>query len=186
MMSSSREPPRAWFRREGRARTLARGRDGWQDDTGWWDRRPPRPRKVPIITGRLTEHACKARWGLSLNLTCRAGGAPPQERATSAAHVHCIDVEKDRRKGPLTQGRTHEKTEEEARSDWTCSPMVGQSSGTLPTRVQILVLAPFPGFSRIYRRYALSGKRHSHRWRGAIGDFGNLQICQCSVLRRCS
>jgi hypothetical protein len=30
--------------------------------------------------------------------------------------------------------------------DWTCSPMVGRSSGTLPTRVQILVLAPFPGF----------------------------------------
>ena len=26
-----------------------------------------------------------------------------------------------------------------------CSPMVGRSSGTLPTRVQILVLAPFPG-----------------------------------------
>jgi hypothetical protein len=31
-------------------------------------------------------------------------------------------------------------------SDWTCSPMVERSSGTLPTRVQILVLAPFPGF----------------------------------------
>jgi hypothetical protein len=30
--------------------------------------------------------------------------------------------------------------------DWACSPMVGRSSGTLPTRVQILVLAPFPGF----------------------------------------
>ena len=26
-----------------------------------------------------------------------------------------------------------------------CSPMVGRSSGTLPTRVQILVLASFPG-----------------------------------------
>ena len=26
-----------------------------------------------------------------------------------------------------------------------CSPMVGRSSGTLPTRVQILVLAPFLG-----------------------------------------
>jgi hypothetical protein len=56
--------------------------------------------------------------------------------------------------------------------------MVGQSSGTLPTRVQILVLAPFPGFSRIYWRYALSGKRRSRRRRGAIGDFGNLQICR--------
>jgi hypothetical protein len=53
--------------------------------------------------------------------------------------------------------------------------MVGRSSGTLPTRVQILVLAPFLGFSRIYRRYALSGKRRSHRRRGANGDFGNLR-----------
>jgi hypothetical protein len=30
--------------------------------------------------------------------------------------------------------------------EWACSPMVEWSSGTLPTRVQILVLAPFPGF----------------------------------------
>jgi hypothetical protein len=30
--------------------------------------------------------------------------------------------------------------------EWACSPMIGRSSGTLPTRVQILVLAPFPGF----------------------------------------
>jgi hypothetical protein len=52
--------------------------------------------------------------------------------------------------------------------------MVGRSSGTLSTKVQILVLAPFPGFSMIYRRYALSGKRRSRRRRGAIGDFGNL------------
>jgi hypothetical protein len=51
---------------------------------------------------------------------------------------------------------------------------------------QILVLAPFPGFSRIYRRYALSGKRRSHRRRDAIGYFENLQICRCLVLRRCS
>jgi hypothetical protein len=35
--------------------------------------------------------------------------------------------------------------------DWACSPMVGRSRGTLPTSVQILVLAPFPGFSKIYR-----------------------------------
>jgi hypothetical protein len=69
--------------------------------------------------------------------------------------------------------------------DWACSPMVGRSSGTLLTRVQILVLAPFPGFFRIYRRYALNGKRRSRRRRGAIGDFGNLQNCRCSVLRRC-
>jgi hypothetical protein len=41
------------------------------------------------------------------------------------------------------------------------SQMVGRSSGTLPTRVQILVLAPFPEFSRIYWCYALSGKRRS-------------------------
>jgi hypothetical protein len=71
-------------------------------------------------------------------------------------------------------------------SVWACSPMVGRSSGTLPTRVQILVLAPFPRFSRIYRHYALSGKRRSRQRRGTIGDFGNLQICRCSVLRRCS
>jgi hypothetical protein len=64
--------------------------------------------------------------------------------------------------------------------------MVGRSSGTLPTRIQILVLAPFSGFSRIYRCYALSGKRRSCRRRGAIGDFRNLQICRCSVFRRCS
>jgi hypothetical protein len=77
--------------------------------------------------------------------------------------------------------------------NWACSPMVGRSSGTLPTRVQIIVLAPFPEFSRIYWRHALlppswnvSGKRHSRRRRGAIGDFRNLQICRCSVLRRCS
>jgi hypothetical protein len=30
--------------------------------------------------------------------------------------------------------------------EWACSPMVGWSSETLPTRVQILVLAPFYGF----------------------------------------
>jgi hypothetical protein len=70
--------------------------------------------------------------------------------------------------------------------DWARSPMVERSSGTLPTRVQILVLAPFSEFSRIYRCYALSGKRCSRRRRGAIGDFGNLQICRCSVLRRSS
>jgi hypothetical protein len=55
-----------------------------------------------------------------------------------------------------------------------------------PTRVQIVVLTLFPEFSSIYRRYALSGKRCSLRRRGAIGDFGNLQICLCSVLRRYS
>jgi hypothetical protein len=37
-----------------------------------------------------------------------------------------------------------------------------------------MVLAPFPGFSRIYRHYALSGKRRARRRRGAIGDFENL------------
>jgi hypothetical protein len=42
--------------------------------------------------------------------------------------------------------------------DWACSPMVGRSSGTLCNRVQILVLAPFPAFFRIYWRYALSSK----------------------------
>jgi hypothetical protein len=69
---------------------------------------------------------------------------------------------------------------------WACSPIVGRSSRTLRTRVQILVLASFPGFSRIYRCYALSGKRRSRRRRDAIGDFENLQLCRCSVLRRCS
>jgi hypothetical protein len=37
--------------------------------------------------------------------------------------------------------------------------MVRKSSGTLPIRIQILVLAPFPGISMIYRRYELSGER---------------------------
>jgi hypothetical protein len=37
--------------------------------------------------------------------------------------------------------------------------MVEQSGRTLPTRVQILVLALFSEFFRIYWRYALSGKR---------------------------
>jgi hypothetical protein len=42
--------------------------------------------------------------------------------------------------------------------DWACSPMVGRSSGTLPTRVQILMLAPFSWiYSGIFRRYTLSG-----------------------------
>jgi hypothetical protein len=41
--------------------------------------------------------------------------------------------------------------------------MEGGSGGTLSTRVQILVLAPFIGFSKIYQRYALSGKRRSRR-----------------------
>jgi hypothetical protein len=66
----------------------------------------------------------------------------------------------------------------------TCSPMVGRSSGTQPTRVQILVLASFLESFRIYRRYALSGKRRSRRRRGAIGDFGNLQICRWWIYRR--
>jgi hypothetical protein len=70
--------------------------------------------------------------------------------------------------------------------DSAYSPIVERSSRTLVTRVQILMLALFPGFSRIYRRYALSGKRRSRRRRDAIGDFGKLQICRCSVLRRCS
>jgi hypothetical protein len=52
--------------------------------------------------------------------------------------------------------------------------MVGQSSGTLPTMVQILVLAPFSEFFRIYRRYALSGKRRSRRRRDAISDSGGV------------
>jgi hypothetical protein len=56
--------------------------------------------------------------------------------------------------------------------EWACSPMVRRSSGTLPTR--------------IYRRYALSGKRRSRRRRGANGDFGNFQMYRSSVLRRCS
>jgi hypothetical protein len=34
--------------------------------------------------------------------------------------------------------------------------MVGRSSGTQPTRVQILVLAHVPRFFRIYRRYVVS------------------------------
>jgi hypothetical protein len=42
--------------------------------------------------------------------------------------------------------------------------MVGQTSGMIPTRVQILVLAPFPEYFRIYRRYALSCKRRSRHW----------------------
>ena len=54
----------------------------------------------------------------------------------------------------------------------------------LPTRVQVLdlarVLTLFWIYSRIFRRYALSGKRRSRRQRGANGDFGNLQICRSS------
>jgi hypothetical protein len=33
-------------------------------------------------------------------------------------------------------------------------------------------------FLKIYRRYALSGKRHSRRQLGANVDFGYLQICR--------
>jgi hypothetical protein len=64
------------------------------------------------------------------------------------------------------------RTKYHYQSDWVCSPMIGRSSGTLPTRVQILVLAPFLGFSRIYRRYTLSGKRRSRRRRGAYVSSG--------------
>jgi hypothetical protein len=64
--------------------------------------------------------------------------------------------------------------------EWACSPMVGRSSGMLPTRVQILVLAHFFWiYSGIFRRYALSGKRRSRRRRGVSGDFSNLQTCRC-------
>jgi hypothetical protein len=70
-------------------------------------------------------------------------------------------------------------TEKHAAGEWSCSPMVGRSSGMLPNRVQILMLAPFLGiFCRIYRRYALIGKWRSRQQQGANGDFGNLQICQ--------
>ena len=44
----------------------------------------------------------------------------------------------------------------------------------------------FWDFLRIYRCYTLSGKRRFRRRRGDSGDFENLQICRCSVLRRCS
>jgi hypothetical protein len=54
--------------------------------------------------------------------------------------------------------------------------MVRRSSWTLPTKIQILVLAHFPAIFRIFRRYALSGKCHSQRQRGANGDFKNLLI----------
>ncbi|CAN6196470.1 unnamed protein product [Urochloa humidicola] len=56
------------------------------------------------------------------------------------------------------------------------SPMVGRSSGTLPIRVQILVLAPFLGFLPGFnRRYSFSGRRRARRQRGANGDFVNLE-----------
>jgi hypothetical protein len=42
--------------------------------------------------------------------------------------------------------------------DCVPTPMLARSSVTLPTRIQILLLARFFGFSRIYRRYALSSK----------------------------
>jgi hypothetical protein len=51
--------------------------------------------------------------------------------------------------------------------------MGGRSSGTLPTRVQILVLALFSKFSRIYRRHALSGKR---RFRDDEASMVTLEI----------
>ena len=52
----------------------------------------------------------------------------------------------------------------------------------LSTRVQVLdlarVLALLWIYFRIFRRYALSGKRRSRRQRGANSDFENLQICR--------
>jgi hypothetical protein len=53
-------------------------------------------------------------------------------------------------------------------SDWACSPMVGRSSGTLPTRVQIMVLAPFPG---LIPALCVSGKRCSRRRRDASDEW---------------
>jgi hypothetical protein len=75
-------------------------------------------------------------------------------------------------------GCLQQAQEEDMCLDWACSPMVGRSGGTLPTRVQILVLAPSWIYSGIFRGYALSGKRRSRRRRGASGDFENLQICR--------
>jgi hypothetical protein len=39
-----------------------------------------------------------------------------------------------------------EEVREKPGCEWACNPVVGWSSGTLPTMVQILVLTPFPGF----------------------------------------
>jgi len=35
-------------------------------------------------------------------------------------------------------------------------------------------------YSRIFRRYALSGRRRARRQRGACGDFVNFKICRLS------
>jgi hypothetical protein len=45
------------------------------------------------------------------------------------------------------------RREKEESVNWACSPMARRSDETLPIRIQILVLVPFPGFFRIYRRY---------------------------------
>ena len=57
-------------------------------------------------------------------------------------------------------------------------PLVGE----LPPRVQILGAALYSGFiySRIFRRYALSGRRRARRQRSACGDFENFKICWLS------
>jgi hypothetical protein len=76
-------------------------------------------------------------------------------------------------------------------------------SGTLPTRVQILLLAHFPVFSRIYRRYALSGKRRlvtsgisrsvgaqffgsAHRGRVCVHVFIGVSVHACCERLRCT
>jgi hypothetical protein len=64
--------------------------------------------------------------------------------------------------------------------------MVGRSSGALPTRVQILVLAPFPGFipeltSRISRSAGAQYFGGAHWGRVCVRVFIEVSVCVVSV-----
>jgi hypothetical protein len=69
----------------------------------------------------------------------------------------------------------------------TSSPMVGRSSETLPTRVQILALAPFPGIFLGFIdvvRFVVSGILVNNEV--PIVTSGISRTDGCSVLQRCS
>jgi hypothetical protein len=109
---------------------------------------------VPIILSPVSIWSeCISTW------ECRAGARCSFFRWAAASVKHWLGIKK-----------------EGIRGEWTCSQMAWQSSGIIPTRVQILLLALFSEVFRIYQRYALSGKRCSHQRWDANSDFGNLQI----------
>jgi hypothetical protein len=77
--------------------------------------------------------------------------------------------------------------------------MVGRSNETLLTKIQVLVLVrsylflDFLGFTGVMVNSGISIFLDFSRFTGVVvtsgiffqDDFGNLQLCRCSVLQRC-